>query len=358
MCSFEEIISLRAHVKQYIVLFSINYVKLIKVISMKIAIDTLGTDGGSSEIIQGIKDFLKEYPDVEIIAYGKKEELVSLEGKCKIVDAPDIVPMEAGPLEVLHLKNSSMTRSIKDYKTENYDAIVSCGSTGGFLSASTLTLKMIPGVKRAALVTAFPNFEKGHYTVVLDIGASNENSPEELYQFALMGQTYAKIILGYKEPRTYLLSNGTEDHKGSPVTQETNKYFREHNLPYFMGNREARDVLDGTVDVLVADGFSGNIFLKACEGTAKGMAGLMKAAFKRNIFSMIGYLFAKKGVKTISETMDYKAIGGAMLLGINGVVVKGHGNSDAYSVKNALKVAYKMANEKILDKIKEELSND
>lgn len=325
---------------------------------MKIAVDTLGTDGGSSEIIQGIKDFLKEYKDVEIIAYGKKEELVSLEGLCKIVDAPDIVPMEAGPLEVLHLKNSSMCRAIKDYKAEGYDAIVSCGSTGGFLSASTLTLKMIPGVKRAALVTGFPTVVKGKYTVVLDIGANNENSPEELYQFALMGQKYAKCILNINEPRTYLLSNGTEDHKGAPHVQDANTLFRERNLPFFMGNREARDAMDGSVDVLVADGFTGNVFLKTTEGATKNMATLMKQAFKKNIFTMIGYLFAKKGVKGINETMNYKAIGGAMLLGVNGIVVKGHGNSDAYSVKNAIRVARAMVEAKVLDQIKEDMANE
>lgn len=325
---------------------------------MKIAVDTLGTDGGSAEIIQGIKDFLKEYKDVEIIAYGKKEELATLEGLCQIVDAPEVVPMEAGPLEVMHLKNSSMTRALKDYRKEGYDAIVSCGSTGGFLSAATINLKLIPGVKRAALVTGFPTFKKGKFTVVLDIGASNENSPEELYQFALMGQTYARVVLNEKDPNVYLLSNGTEDHKGSPNTQATNKYFRENNLKNFMGNREARDVLDGTVDVLVADGFTGNVFLKSTEGTAKGMAGLMKKAFKRNIFSMIGYLFARKGVKEIGETMDYKAVGGAMFIGINGVVIKGHGNSDAYAAKNAIKVAYLSVKEKLLERIKEDMNCD
>ena len=322
---------------------------------MKIAVDTLGSDLGSQPIVQAILDFLKDNSDVEIVAFGKKEELTLLEGKCEIVDAREVVPMEAGPFEVLHLKNSSMCQAVKAVKEKGYDAVISAGSTGGFLSSATLTLKLLPGIKRAALVSPFPTFVKGKKMVVLDIGASNENSAEELYQFAIMGQLYSKAVLNTKEPITYLLSNGTEDHKGSPVIQEANKLFKERNMPGFMGNKEARNALDGTVDVLVCDGFSGNIFLKSSEGMAKWMGSMVKKAFKKNLWSKLGYLHVKKRINEISDTLDYKSTGGAMLLGVNGVVVKAHGNSDAYSFKNALKVAKAMVNAKVNDKIKEGL---
>ena len=325
---------------------------------MKIAVDTLGGDLGSKPIVDAILDFLSKNDDVEIVAFGKKEELSLLEGKCEIVDARDVVPMEAGALEVLHLKNSSMCQAIKATKEKGYDAIVSCGSTGGFLSASTLTLKLLPGIKRAALVAPFPTFVKGKKMVVLDIGASNENSPEELYQFAIMGQLYSKAVFNTKEPKTYLLSNGTEDHKGSPTVQAANKLFKDKNLEGFMGNKEARNALDGTVDVLVSDGFSGNIFLKSNEGMAKWMGNLMKAAFKKNLWSKLGYLHVRKGINEISETMDYKSTGGAMLLGVNGVVVKAHGNSDAYSFFNALRVAKALVSANVNEKIKEGLNNE
>ena len=325
---------------------------------MKIAVDTLGSDLGSGPIVQGILDFLKDNSDVEIVAFGKKEELVALEGKCEIVDARDIVPMTAGALEVIHLKNSSMCQAIKATKENNYDAIVSAGSTGGFLSAATLTLKLLPGIKRAALVGPFPTFVKGKKMVVLDIGASNENSAEELYQFAIMGSLYAKYVFNTEDPKVYLLSNGTEDHKGSPTVQEANKLFKEKNLPGFMGNKEARNALDGSVDVLVADGFSGNIFLKTNEGMAKWMGNLMKSAFKKNLWTKLGYLHVKGGIDEISETMDYKSTGGAMLLGVNGVVVKAHGNSDAFSFKNALRVAKALVASKVNEKIKEGLINE
>lgn len=325
---------------------------------MKIAVDTLSGDLGSLPVVDAILDFLKTNKDVEIIAFGKKEELTRLEGICEIMDARDIVPMDAGPLEVLHLRNSSMCQAIRKTKENGYDAVVSAGSTGGFLSASTLTLKMLPGIKRAALVGPFPTFIKGKKMVVLDIGASNENSAEELYQFAIMGSLYAQNVFGTKDPKVYLLSNGTEEHKGSPSVQQAHKLFKDKNLPNFMGNIEARHALDGDCDVLVCDGFTGNIFLKSTEGVAKFMSSMMKKAFKKNLWSKLGYLHVKSGIKEISDTMDYKNTGGAMLLGVNGVVVKAHGSSDSVAFYNALRVAKALVANRVNEKIKEGLKDE
>ena len=324
---------------------------------MKIAVDAMGGDNGSKVVIEAIKAFKKEYPNDEIIVFGKKEELEELSSLCRIEDAPEVVPMEAGALEVIRMKNSSMCKAINTMKEEGFDAIVSAGSTGGFLSASTLILKMIPGVKRAALVTAFPTKIKGKKVVVLDVGANNENSPEELVQFAYMGKAYNEALFNTKEPKTYLLSNGSEEHKGSPLVKETHKLLKEGNFPGFMGNMEARDVLNGDADVLVADGFSGNVLLKGMEGVAKMMSSMIKNNFKKNLWTKLGYLHVRKGFKDMSETMDYKSTGGAMLLGINGVVVKAHGNSDAYSFYNALRVAKLMVSYDVVNKIKEALNN-
>ena len=323
---------------------------------MRIAVDAMGGDNGSSVVIEAIKDFKKDYPDDELIVFGKKEELEDLSSICRIVDAPDIVPMEAGALEVIRLKNSSMCKAINTMKEEGFDAVVSMGSTGGFLSAATLILKTIPGVKRSALVTAFPTKIKGKKVVVLDVGANNENNAEELVQFAYMGKAYNEAVFGVKEPKTYLLCNGTEAHKGSPLVKEAHKLLLENNFPGFMGNMEARDVLNGDADILVADGFSGNVLLKGMEGVAKMMSSMIKANFKANLWTKLGYLHVRKGFKNMSETMDYKSTGGAMLLGINGVVVKAHGNSDAYSFKNALRVAHLMVEYQVVNKIKESLA--
>ena len=324
---------------------------------MRIAVDAMGGDNGSKPIIEAIKEFKKTNQDVEIVVFGKEEELFELSSIAKIINAPDVVPMEAGALEVLRMKNSSMCKAISTMKEENYDAVVSCGSTGGFLSAATLILKTIPGVKRSALVTAFPTKIKGKKVVVLDVGASNDNSAEELRQFAYMGKAYNEALFNTKEPKTYLLSNGSEEHKGSPLVKETHKLLKEENFPGFMGNMEARDVLNGDADILVADGFSGNVLLKGMEGVAKMMSSMIKNNFKKNLWTKLGYLHVRKGFKDMSETMDYKSTGGAMLLGINGVVVKAHGNSDAYSFYSALKVAKLMVSYDVVNKIKEALNN-
>lgn len=323
----------------------------------KIVVDAMGGDLGSSVIVEAINQFLLENNDVEITVAGKKEELTALEGKCRILDARDVVPMEAGALEVMRLKNSSMMVAIKTMKEENLDAVVSCGSTGGFLSAATINLKMIPGVKRAALVAPFPTQIKGKNVVILDIGANNENSPEELVQFALMGKLYSQSVYGTEKPKVYLLSNGVEEGKGSPVVKQAYKLLKDSKFEGFEGNVEARYALNGEADVVVADGFTGNVFLKASEGIAKMMSGMIKKAFKRNLWSKIGYLHVRKGMKEMTETMDYKSTGGAMLLGINGNVVKAHGSSDARSFYHALRVAKKLAENDVVNKIKKGIEN-
>ena len=324
---------------------------------MKIAVDAMGGDNGSKIVIEAIKNFKELYPNDEVIVFGRKEELEELSSICRIEDAPDVVPMEAGALEVIRMKNSSMCKAINTMKEEGFDAVVSAGSTGGFLSAATLILKNIPGVKRAALVTAFPTKVKGKKVVILDVGASNDNSPEELVQFAYMGKAYNQALYKTAQPKTYLLSNGSEDHKGSPLVKETFKQLKENNFEGFVGNMEARDVLSGDADILVADGFSGNILLKGMEGIAKMMSSMIKANFKKNLWTKLGYLHVRKGFKNMSDTMDYKSVGGAMLVGVNGIVVKAHGNSDTYSFTSALKVAHQLVENNTVNKIKEALAN-
>ena len=325
---------------------------------IKIVVDTMGGDNGPSIVVDAIKQFLEQNKDVEITAVGKKEDLSSLEGLCRVINAPDIVPMEAGALEVMRMKNSSMMVAIKTMKDEGLDAVVSCGSTGGFLSAATINLKMIQGVKRAALVAPFPTKIKGKNVVILDIGANNENSPDELVQFALMGRLYSQSVYGIEKPKTYLLSNGAEEGKGAPEVKEAYKLLKESGFEGFSGNIEARYALSGDADVVVADGFTGNIFLKSSEGMAKIMSGMIKSAFKRNLWSKLGYLHVRKGMKEMSETLDYKKTGGAMLLGINGNVVKAHGSSDAFAFFNALRVAKILAEKDVVNKIKKGIANE
>lgn len=326
---------------------------------IKFAIDCMGSDNGPEVIVSAIKDFLNKYTDVFIYACGNEEKLCSLQGhsRVEIIPTTEVVPMECGAMQVMRMKDSSMMKVFSIYKEKGIDAAVSAGSTGGFLSLATLKLKLIDNVERAALTSPFPT-KLGKPVVVLDIGASNENTPSQLVQFAKMGRLYSQHIFNVENPKTYLLSNGTEEQKGSPVGKEAFKILKDMNFPNFMGNMEGREGLSGDADVLVSEGYTGNVFLKSSEGVAKMMSGMIKEAFKRNIFSKIGYLLSKKGFDEMTKKMNYKSFGGAILLGVNGVVIKAHGNSDSYSFEKALELAYKMAQSKIVEQIKEGFSNE
>ena len=319
-----------------------------------ICVDCMGSDNGAKATVGGIINFLKKNKDTKIVAVGRKEELKELESypQVEIVDAPDVVPMTVSPLEVMRARKSSMYQAITLTKENGYDAVVSAGSTGGFLSCATMRLKLVEGIQRAALVTPFPT-KNGNPLTILDIGANNETTPEQLAQFALMGRIYSQNVFNKENPSVYLLSNGAEEEKGPSEVKAAHKLLKETNFPNFKGNIEAREALDGTCDVIVTGGFAGNVFLKGCEGTAKMMSELMKNAFKKNIFTMIGYLFANSGIKGMKKVMDYKSYGGAMLLGVNGVVVKAHGNSDDYSFGCAIGLAYKMAKSNLVNLLKE-----
>ena len=321
---------------------------------IKIAIDAMGSDKGSPIVVEAVKNFINDYKDVELTVFGKKEELAELEGLVKVVDCRDVMGMEDGALQIMRRKETSMIKAIEAAKNEDLDGVVSAGSTGAFLTASTIYLKLIEGLQRAALVSPFPTAgEKS--VIILDIGANNENTPEHLVQFAQMGKVFSKVYNNVMEPRVYLLSNGAEEKKGSPVVKEAHQLLKNSNFEGFKGNIEARYVLSGEADVVVCNGFDGNVVLKGTEGTAKLMTTLLKNAFKKNIFTKIGYLFAKSGIKEMQEKMDYKRYGGAMLLGVNKVVVKGHGSSDARAFYHAIRVTYELIKKDMITKIKEEL---
>ncbi len=322
---------------------------------IKLVIDMMGSDLGSKATKEGVVLFHKRHPDCELALVGKKEELSSLAPQFKIIEASDVVTMDMGALEVLRKKESSMVKAISAVGPEKADGVVSAGGTGAFLSASTLLLKKIPGVLRPALVTGFPNLTKGGFVTLLDVGASSSNTPEELAQFALMGSLYSHIVFGIDRPVVKLLANGTEEGKGSPVGKEAFKLLAANSKIAFGGNIEASQVLTGAADVVVSDGFTGNVLLKSTEGTAKGVGSLLKKAFKRSVFAMSGYFLAKKGLQEMSDQLDPKKIGGALLIGINGVVVKAHGNSDGEAFSHAIDLAYKLASSHVVKTIGEGL---
>jgi len=321
-----------------------------------IVIDMLGGDKGLEMTVPAAQAFHAKYPDRPLCLSGPKEALEGL-GIGEVIDAPENLPMDAGALEVIRHKDCSIMKGLSSMAGQKGEAIVSAGSTGGFLSAATLVLKKLPGILRPALVTAFPRLtEKGGFVTLLDVGANNENSPEELAQFAYMGTLYSQLAFGTKKPLTRLLSNGSEPKKGSPEGKAAYLLLEKDPRINFGGNAEANSVLLGDSDVIVTDGYSGNILLKGTEGAAKGMGSLLKGVFLKNLFTKLAYLACRKGVKGLKGKMDPKEVGGALLMGVNGIAVKAHGNSDSEAFFHALELAERLLEGDLLMKIEEGLA--
>ena len=318
---------------------------------MKIILDAMGGDNAPLAPVMGAIDAAKDF-DAQITLVGRGEEILKimrdngindLPAGINIADAEDVVDMHDDPANVVRKrKNSSMVIGLRMLADDNGDAFISAGSTGALLSGATLVVKRVKGIRRAAMGPCMPN-KAGGKTVLLDCGANAECTPEFLLQFGIVGTLYAKKTLGIENPRVGLLNIGTEDTKGTPLQKESYALLtdaHEKGLVNFIGNVEGRDVLLGGVDVVVCDGFSGNVLLKSIEGTASFMGSLMKyKIFKRNIFSMIGYLFCKKGVDEVMKMMDYREIGGTQFLGIKKPVIKAHGSSDRLAFRNAVRQA-------------------
>lgn len=323
-------------------------------IMVKIVIDMMGGDNGYQITVEAVKSFLSKHDDCEIIAVGDEKALEPIKGiVSKIIPSSSILPMECGVMQAMRQKDSSCYKAISAVNEEKADGVLSAGSTGAFLSLATLINKKVPGVERPALISPFPTRVPDKQVVLLDVGATSDCSPEDLYNFAKMGEAYCKAVYGNEKPHINLICNGTEEGKGNDLSKKAYALLKQN--PNFKGYIEARHVLDGECDICVFDGFTGNIFLKGTEGVAKMMGGLMKEAFTSSLSSKIGYLFAKKGFKPMLKMMDYKRVGGALLIGVNTVAVKAHGNSDAYSFENALNLTYKLAKNKVVDQIKANL---
>ena len=327
---------------------------------VKFVVDMMGGDNGPKPLMEAILKYLEVHKDMKFYCVGKIEELDLIKNNpnIEVIDARDVIAMEDAPMAAIKKKESSMIKAINTFKLEQADAVLSSGGTAAFLTGTTLLLGRLKGVKRPALVSPFPTVIKGQFTTILDIGANSVCTLEEMHQFALMGNVYHKAVFGVDIPKVMTLSNGTEDHKGTPLVQDTNKLLKEEKRINYLGNIEARNVLHGEADVVVCDGFNGNILLKSIEGTFTVVKNLLKSGFKSNPITMLGYVFSKKVVKNITETFNYKAVGGAMLLGINGVVVKAHGNSDVEGFTGALNVARKMVDKNIIENIKGQFSEN
>ena len=322
---------------------------------MKIILDAMGGDNAPQAPVLGAIEAAKTW-GTQITLVGRGEEILEVMRKngienlpegMEIANADDVVDMHDDPGSVIHKrKNSSMVIGLRMLAEGQGDAFVSAGSTGALLTGATLIVKRVKGIRRAAMGPAFPN-KAGGKTVICDCGANAECTPEFLLQFGIVGSAYTQNVLGVNEPKVGLLNIGTEDSKGTQLQKDAYAQLTkaaERGLIRFVGNVEARDVPLGAVDVVVCDGFSGNVLLKSIEGTAMYMGSLMKhKIFKRNIFSMLGYLLCKKGVNEVMSLLDYRTIGGTQFLGIKKPVIKAHGSSDALAFRNAIRQAEEAA---------------
>ncbi len=315
---------------------------------MRILIDAMGGDHAPGEIVKGAIDAAKEF-DVQIVLVGRGETILKSLGELgydtlpkgiEVANADDVVDMHDDPATVVRKKkDSSMVVGLRMLAEGQGDAMISAGSTGALLSAATLVVKRIKGIRRAAFCPEIPTDNK---TLLIDSGANAECTPEFLVQFAFLGSAYARKVQGKTNPKVGLLNIGAEDSKGTSLQKEVYGLLQkahEQGMINFVGNVEARDVPLDAVDVVVADGFSGNILLKSIEGTAIFMAGIMKSMFKKNLLTKIAALLCKDGIAAFKKRMDYREVGGTVLLGITKPVVKAHGSSDARAIRSAVKQA-------------------
>ena len=331
---------------------------------MKIALDAMGGDNAPLETIKGAVAALEEVSELELVLVGKKEVIEAELSKYKynkekieIVDAREIIEMTDEPVvAVKSKKDSSMNRTLELVKDGTVNASVSAGNTGALITASQLKLKRIKGVLRPAIATMFPN-KKGHM-LMLDVGATADCKPEFLNQYAMMGSKYMEILLGRKDSKVGLLNIGTEEGKGNEVTREAYNLLKENKSINFVGNVESTEVMNGNIDVVVTDGFTGNMVLKTAEGIGKFILDVIKTEVSKSFIYKLGALFLMPALKVVKSKMDSSEYGGAIFLGLNGISIKAHGNSDAVAIKNAIKVAEKFAKLNFVEEMKKVIDID
>ena len=322
---------------------------------MKILIDAMGGDHAPQEIVKGALQAHEAF-GAEIVLIGQKEAIepcLTGDYRPEIVDAREVVTMDDDPSTATRRKkDSSMSVALRMLKNGEGDAVVSAGSTGALLSGATLTAKRIRGIRRAAFAPVLPN--GGNGCMLIDCGANAECTPEYLLQFAFMGSFYMQKLHGVKSPRIGLLCNGTEEHKGDALRHETYPLLRkahEEGRICFVGNAEANQLFTGDVDVLVTDGFTGNVLLKGVEGTLKYMLKLLKGLFYKNAKNKVAGLLIKSEFGDLKAQLDPSEVGGTALLGISKPVIKAHGSSDARAFQSAIRQAIQFAESGIIDEI-------
>lgn len=335
----------------------------------KVALDCMGGDKAPKIIIDGAELVAAKNPDIHFLLFGDSKKInpllqhcPKLKEKYTIFHTDDFISSDEKPSVALRKgTKSSMRLAIDAVKNGEADVAISAGNTGALMAMAKIVLRPLEGIDRPAIITSIPN-QKKHATALLDMGANIECGSDVLFQFAVMGHAFAKVVLKVEDPKIGVLNVGSEDLKGSDAVKNAANLIRESHLKdCFHGYVEGDDITKGTVDVVVTDGFSGNITLKAIEGTAKLISGAIKEGFSKTPWSKLGYLLSRSSMKSSAKALDPRMHNGAMLIGLNGVVVKSHGGTDSIGFANAIKVAISLVenniNEKISDELKSSYSN-
>lgn len=325
---------------------------------IRIAIDAMGGDFGADPIISGVIEALKE-TEFKAVLVGDSNVIKPLIpqsylNNIEFLEASEVISMADGATDALKRKDSTIYKAIELLKNKEVDAVVSAGHSGATMSLATLRIGRLKNISRPAIATLMPN-SKESATLVLDVGANVDCRSEHLFQFAIMGEAYAKEILGRKEPKVGLLSNGEEESKGNEVSKEAFKLVSR--LDSFVGNAEGNQIFDGSIDVMVCDGFMGNILLKTSEGVADAIGKIIKKQIKKSPLAIAGSVLMRRVFKTLKKQVSYDEYGGAPLLGVNGCIIISHGKSNSKAIKNAIFQAIKFANSNINKVIEEELSH-
>ncbi|WP_110929383.1 phosphate acyltransferase PlsX [Bacillus massiliglaciei] len=321
---------------------------------MKIAIDAMGGDRAPKEQVLGAMKAVAAFPDVEVILFGKekeiKEHLADTE-RISIVHTDEKILGTDEPVRaVRRKKQASMVLAAQQVADGKADACISSGNTGALMAAGLFVVGRMEGIDRPALSPTLPTID-GRGFVLLDVGANADAKPEHLLQYAIMGSVYAEKVRGISAPRVGLLNIGTEESKGNELTKQAFALLQQSEAIRFIGNVEARDLLEGPADVIVTDGFTGNMVLKTIEGTAMGVFSMLKSALLSNMKSKLAAGLLKPELKGIKNQLDYSEYGGAALFGLKAPVIKAHGSSDANAIYNAIRQTRDMVSHEVVPTI-------
>ena len=324
---------------------------------IKIAIDAMGGDFGPAPIVEGVSQALSE-ASFEAILVGKRAEIEplvpkGLESRISYEEASDVFDMDEMATDALKRKDSSIYKAIELVRNGSADAVVSAGHSGATMSLATLRIGRLDGVSRPPIATLMPTIIRGKKTLVLDVGANVDCKPEHLFEFAVMSEAYAQQILHIQKPKISLLSNGEEDCKGNETSKAAFELLKK--MDNFVGNAEGNQVFDGSVDIIVCDGFVGNILLKTAEGVSGAISKIIKRNIKESAIAMIGAVLLNRVFKKLKNDVDYDEYGGAPLLGVKKCTIISHGKSSPKAIKNAIFQSIKFSksniNEQIISKL-------